>query len=147
MRRGLAQLLPHLYSLLRECRTKFPDKVLGVLNIDLAKRVIQYLHWCRHRQQCLAKAYTSDKGRGRRGLSIHIADTQPAPFADGRKQKCCSSECSGEKAERGPLTFLRKVCSEVPDDLDPECESRQSRSTLGPSRNQLPTLDLRIPDA
>jgi hypothetical protein len=43
MRRGLAQLLPHLYSLLRECRTKFPDKVLGVLNIDLAKRVIQYL--------------------------------------------------------------------------------------------------------
>jgi hypothetical protein len=26
-----------------KCRTKFPDKVLGVLNIDLAKRVIQHL--------------------------------------------------------------------------------------------------------
>src|SRR5438132_13475243 len=37
-----------------------PDKVLGVLNIDLAKRVIQHLTGCRHRQQCLAKAYTSD---------------------------------------------------------------------------------------
>ena len=46
-----------------------------------------------------------------------------------------------------PLTFLRKVCGEVPDDLNPECESRQSRSTLGPSRNQLPTLDLRTPAA
>jgi hypothetical protein len=97
-------------------------------------------------------------------LSIHIADTQPAPFADGRKQKCCSSECLGEKAERGskidqnrvflsryprlsplPLTFLRKACGEVPDDLNSERESRQSRSTHGLSRNQLPALDLRTP--
>src|SRR6266568_4702922 len=41
-----------------------------------------------------------------------------------------------------PLTLLRKVCGEVPDDLNPECESRQSRSTHGPLRNQLPALDL-----
>jgi hypothetical protein len=26
-----------------KCRTKFPDKVLGVLNINLAKRVIEHL--------------------------------------------------------------------------------------------------------
>ena len=26
-----------------KCRTKFPDKVLGVLNIDLANRVIEHL--------------------------------------------------------------------------------------------------------
>jgi hypothetical protein len=37
--------------------------VLGVLNIDLAKARHPASHWCRHRQQCLAKAYTSDKGR------------------------------------------------------------------------------------
>jgi hypothetical protein len=82
------------------------------------------------------------------GCRFHIADTQPAPFADGRKQKCCSSECSGEKAERGsmidqnrvslsryprlsplPLTFRRKACGEVPDDLNSERESRQSENT------------------
>ncbi len=31
-----------------------------------------------------------------------------------------------------PLTFIRKVCGEVPDDLNPECESRQSGSTRWP---------------
>jgi len=41
------------------------------------------------------------------------------------------------------LPFLRKACGEVPDDLNSERESRQSRSTHGPSRNQLPALDLR----
>ena len=47
--RSVWGVLSHLYSLLRctpyygKCRTKFPDKVLGVLNIDLAKRVIQHL--------------------------------------------------------------------------------------------------------
>ena len=43
------------------------------------------------------------------------------------------------------LPFLRKACDEVPDDLNSEHESRQSRSTHGPLRNQLPALDLRTP--
>ena len=43
------------------------------------------------------------------------------------------------------LPFLRKACGEVPDDLNSERESRQSRSTHGPLRNQLPALDLRTP--
>ena len=36
-------LVERLVQVSDHCRTKFLDNVLGVLNIDLAKRVIQHL--------------------------------------------------------------------------------------------------------
>ena len=134
--------------------------MLGVLNIDLGKRVIQHLTGVATGSNAWQKHTPQTKVASDAGCRFHIADTQPAPFADGRKQKCCSSECSGEKAERGskidqnrvsfsryprlsplPLTFLRKACGEVPDDLNSERESRQSGSTRGQSHSRSHPVD------
>ena len=91
-----------------------PTKCSAVLNIDLVKRVIQHLTGVATGGNAQQKLIPQTKVASDAGCRFHIADTQPAPFADGRKQKCCSSECSGEKAERGSMIDQNRVSLSFP---------------------------------
>jgi hypothetical protein len=68
-----------------KCRTKFPDKVLGVLNIDLANRVIQHLTGVATGSNAQQKHTPQTKVASDAGCRFHIADTQPAPFAEWKE--------------------------------------------------------------
>jgi hypothetical protein len=139
--------------------------VLGVLEIDLAKQVTERLTGVARGSNAQEKHTPETKVATRRAVDPHWGHTTGF-FCRWMETEMLFIGMLSWKAERGskidqnrvslsryprlsplPFTFLRKIRGEVSDDFNPECESRQSRSRHGPSGNQLPALDRRIPAA